>query len=140
MQKCNNFPVTGIGEDHIRTKQNSSGHPFESMFTIVKCRFTLDRQRLGRNGVERTRTKLWASFSSERVVADWNSIPDDMVTAPSVTCFEARLDTQWKNLQSVFDLVRVSMTHHACSSDCYRTENRSMTSIVADIQVQVQGR
>ena len=42
---------------------------------------------------------------SERVVANWNSLPDDEVTAPSVSCFKTRLDAHWKNLQSIFDLV-----------------------------------
>ena len=37
-----------------------------------------------------TWTKLRSSLFSERVVADWNSLPDDVVTAPS--CLKACLD------------------------------------------------
>ena len=48
------------------------------------------------------RTKLKSSFFYEGVVADWYSLPDDVVTAPSIGCFKARLDTHWKNLQSIF--------------------------------------
>ena len=44
-------------------------------------------------------------FLSERVVADWNSISDDAVTAPSVSCCKARLEAHRKNLQSIFELV-----------------------------------
>ena len=42
---------------------------------------------------------------SERVVADWDSLPDRAVTALSVSLSKACLDTHWKNLQSIFKLV-----------------------------------
>lgn len=32
-----------------------------------------------------------------RVVAPWNSLPDSVVTAPSVQAFERRLDSHWKD-------------------------------------------
>ena len=42
------------------------------------------------------------AFFSERVVADWNSLPDTVVTAPSVNAFKARLDTFWANAETLY--------------------------------------
>ena len=41
----------------------------------------------------------------ERVVADWNTLPHDVVTATSVSRLKTRVDALWKNLQSIFELV-----------------------------------
>lgn len=30
------------------------------------------------------------------VVDNWNSLPDEIVTAPSLECFNGRLDKQWR--------------------------------------------
>ena len=51
------------------------------------------------------RMKQRSDFFSERVVADWDSLPDRAVTALSVSLSKACLDTHWKNLQSIFKLV-----------------------------------
>ena len=34
---------------------------------------------------------------SQRVIIDWNKLPQDVVDAPSVNAFTNRLDTHWKN-------------------------------------------
>ncbi|KAK7089668.1 hypothetical protein V1264_024901 [Littorina saxatilis] len=51
----------------------------------------------------RYRLNVRGNFFSERVVNTWNSLPDQVVTAPSVNAFKARLDAHWKDLPSVFD-------------------------------------
>ena len=36
-------------------------------------------------------------FFSNRIIDEWNSLPDEVVTAPSVNSFKTRLDKHWKN-------------------------------------------
>ena len=40
---------------------------------------------------------------TERVVAAWNTLPENVVTAPNVNCFKARIDRCWKNGPLNFD-------------------------------------
>ena len=42
-------------------------------------------------------------YFSQRVVSLWNSLPDGVVTAPSINSFKARLDRHWETLPSVYD-------------------------------------
>jgi ribonuclease P/MRP protein subunit RPP40 len=48
-----------------------------------------------------TRRRL-ASFS-RRVITDWNSLPEAVVSAPSLNCFKARLDSHWENHPLLYD-------------------------------------
>ena len=41
--------------------------------------------------------QLRAKFFSMRVVDIWNSLPEDIVSAPSVESFKGKLDRHWKN-------------------------------------------
>ena len=38
-----------------------------------------------------------SGYFSERIVNTWNSLPDCVVTAPTVNAFKNRLDRYWKN-------------------------------------------
>ena len=38
-----------------------------------------------------------AAYFSERIVGTWNSLPEEVVTAPSVNAFKNRLDRHWKH-------------------------------------------
>ena len=38
-----------------------------------------------------------------RAINLWNSLPEDVVTAPSVNAFKNRLDKHWANLPSLFE-------------------------------------
>lgn len=49
------------------------------------------------------RLNLRSSFFSQRVVNKWNSLPDSVVTAPTINSFKSRLDAHWKNLPSVYE-------------------------------------
>ena len=40
---------------------------------------------------------------SHRVVESWNSLPDCVITAPSVFAFENRLDKYWRNQDLVYN-------------------------------------
>ena len=42
-------------------------------------------------------------FFSNRVVDTWNSLPEEVVSAPSVNTFKNKLDNYWKKLPSVYD-------------------------------------
>lgn len=39
---------------------------------------------------------------SYRITQDWNSLPDSVVTAPTINCFKSRLDKAWSNLHYLF--------------------------------------
>ena len=42
------------------------------------------------------------SFSN-RVVNLWNSLPDSVISAETVFCFETRLDNHWKNQDILYE-------------------------------------
>ena len=50
----------------------------------------------------RSRLEVRSNFFSNRVVNTWNSLPDKVVTAPSLNCFKSRLDKFWENLPGVY--------------------------------------
>jgi len=43
------------------------------------------------------RLQLRQNFFRQRVISDWNRLPQDVVDAPSVNSFKNRLDTHWRN-------------------------------------------
>jgi hypothetical protein len=49
------------------------------------------------------RTDLRKNVFSYRVVNAWNSLPNEVVNAPSPDCFKARLDRHWKDRQFILD-------------------------------------
>ncbi|XP_076443961.1 uncharacterized protein LOC143282247 [Babylonia areolata] len=60
------------------SRRDLRGNPFK----LTKSRFRLD---------------IRGNFFSYRVVAGWNSLPDSVVTAPSLNSFKTRLDKYWEN-------------------------------------------
>ena len=58
--------------------------------------------RLEKNSA-RTNKRLF--FFSNRVVVWWNSLPEEVVTAPSVDSFKSRLDKHFENHPVVYDSV-----------------------------------
>ena len=48
------------------------------------------------------RLNLRSNSFSQRVVSKWNSLPDSVVTAPTINSFKNRLDAHWQNLPSVY--------------------------------------
>ena len=47
--------------------------------------------------------QLRSNSFAHRVINSWNSLPDNVVLAPSVNAFKNRLDKQWENLPSLYD-------------------------------------
>jgi len=43
----------------------------------------------------RCKTALQEHFFSLRVIENWNSLPEEIVTAPSLNAFKRRLDIHW---------------------------------------------
>ena len=70
----------------------------------------LSAEYTGRNG--RNSLSLFQSRSlldvrifsfTERVVAAWNTLSENVVTAPNINCFKSRLDRYWRNEPLKFD-------------------------------------
>jgi hypothetical protein len=51
--------------------------------------FNLKKQRCNKTATQK--------FFKHRVIDPWNSLPDDVVTAPSMNSFKNRLDAHWKD-------------------------------------------
>ena len=51
----------------------------------------------------RSRLKIPANSFSNRVVDTWNSLPEQIVQAPSLNCFKSRLNNWWKHHPSKLD-------------------------------------
>ena len=43
------------------------------------------------------------NFYANRVVDQWNGLPDSVVLAPSINAFKSCLDKHWSNLPSLYD-------------------------------------
>ena len=70
----------------------------------------------------RNKTRLRQHYFKERIVGPWNSLPDKVVSAPSVKAFERRLDKHWKEQDIVYDYeaaldICCRAQHHNSSSD-----------------------
>ena len=50
-----------------------------------------------------TRLDIRRTFFSERVVSIWNSLPESVVTAPSLNSFKNRLDAHWANHAGLYN-------------------------------------
>ena len=57
-------------------------------------------------------TSLRLNFFSFRAVSVWNSLPQDTVMAPSVSCLKGRLDRHWKNIMFSTDIGLFSNFNH----------------------------
>ena len=64
-------PILRLDEDNSRR-----GHPY-------KLKFSVSNKEVRHN------------YFSLRVVSKWNSLPEHVVTAPSLNCFKSRLDLYW---------------------------------------------
>ena len=51
---------------------------------------------------DRKSTTVKRNAFSVRSVNDWNSLPSEVISAPSVNAFKARLDRHWKDFQFVY--------------------------------------
>lgn len=51
----------------------------------------------------RSRLDVRNTFFSERVVLVWNSLPESVVSAPSINAFKNRLDAHWANSPTLFN-------------------------------------
>ena len=48
------------------------------------------------------KTKVRSAYFAERVVLEWNSLPDSVICAPTVNSFKSRLDSFWQNSESLY--------------------------------------
>ena len=54
-----------------------------------------------RTGISRLNVRKY--FFSQRIVTLWNSLPEEVVTPPSINSFKARLDRHWDSLPTKYD-------------------------------------
>ena len=66
------------------TNQNLRGHPFK----LEPTRFT---------------TSARMHFFSNRVVYEWNRLPESVVVSRTVDCFKARLDEHWQGVKDIYN-------------------------------------
>ncbi len=52
---------------------------------------------------ERALTATRAEFFTSRVIDTWNSLPQEVVSAPSTDAFKARLDKHWEKVDWMYD-------------------------------------
>ena len=72
-----NFTNVGLGTVFtFNTGQPTRGHPFK----LMKSRCNLELRK---------------HFFTNRVINQWNSLPSDVVCAPSVNSFKSKLDNYW---------------------------------------------
>ena len=62
------------------------------------------------------KTKLRKHSFGHRVVDTWNSLPEKIVSAPSINSFERRLDKFWKNQDLKFDYKKALQIYHKNNS------------------------
>jgi len=82
----------------VYTVDSSSLLPLSSTSTESRTRghaFKLMKRRCA--------SKLRSNFFSMRVVNLWNSLPEDVVTAPSLNVFKGRLDRVWYHIRYTLD-------------------------------------
>ena len=48
------------------------------------------------------RLDVRGNYFSFRVVTSWNTLPEDVVLAPSIDAFKRRLDTFWKDIPTLY--------------------------------------
>jgi len=65
----------------------------DDISTIVTRGYTLKQKKRD------CRTSVRQNFFSYRIVNSWNSLPDSVVSAPSVNCFKHRFDAHCVNLK-----------------------------------------
>ena len=81
---------------------NTQHNPF-SMFSLSQRRSRGHRMKLDKHF---SRLDVRKYFFSNRVVDMWNSLPDDVVSAPSVNSFKNRIDRHWsKNYDLLYEPV-----------------------------------
>jgi hypothetical protein len=49
------------------------------------------------------RLNIRRNYFSERIISTWNSVPEVVVTAPSINTFKSRIDNHWRNLPSLYE-------------------------------------
>ena len=52
---------------------------------------------------ERALTATRANFFTPRVIDTWNSLPQEVVSAPSTDAFKVRLDKHWESVEWLYD-------------------------------------
>ena len=87
----------------------------DNMFEMAQCGAT--RGQSFKLYKHQSRLNLRKHFFSQRVVDVWNSLPDDVVTAPSLNMLKRRLDYHWRNETFLYNY----KVTHAHATGCANT-------------------
>ncbi|KAK3757931.1 hypothetical protein RRG08_058245 [Elysia crispata] len=75
------------------------GHLKDKPYTAVN----LETTEPGTPKTQRSRLAVRSNFFSERVVSGWNSLPESVLSAPSVNAFKNRLDSHWATHPAIYN-------------------------------------
>jgi hypothetical protein len=95
--------------DMLETYKMMNGHYEEDIIPSMKKRDDVVHSARATRGhslmlfQQRCNTEVRRHSFTQRVVPMWNSLPDEVVRAPSKDCFKNRLDKLWKKQPIYFD-------------------------------------
>ena len=76
-------------------KNKTSLWTYASLWTYIACTMQFHQHR--------ARLDVRRHSFTHRIVPIWNSLSNEIVTAPSVNAFKNRLDKFWKNKEAVYN-------------------------------------
>ena len=96
--------------DIIETYKITSGK-YDSEISNLFQMYNTQQHRTGMRGhskkifKKRPRLNIKKNFFTHRIIDTWNSLPENVVSAPSLKAFERRLDKHWSGQDIVFDFL-----------------------------------
>ncbi|KAK3770146.1 hypothetical protein RRG08_007057 [Elysia crispata] len=101
--------ISKAGHDSVRHGcQNADSHEVTGIYDASRPIFELAPNSNTRGHSKklikkRSRLAVRSNFFSERVVSGWNSLPESVVSAPSVNAFKNRLDAHWATHPAIYN-------------------------------------
>ena len=78
---------------------------------------------------QRARTRLRKNAFAIRTVHTWNSLPEHVVTAPSLNAFKNRLDKHWSNQPIIYDEYKSKIDEGIVTRDIPDEESESSIQV-----------
>jgi len=97
MSKGRVFQMVGATTAKLREPEHCAKHQF---FQFTESGHNLRGHRL-KLFLSRNASRIRRTFFSQRVVTDWNRLPQHVIEAPSTNAFKNRLDKFWQQDMSI---------------------------------------